>query len=346
MKRTLTLDDIEPAVLGGAILGGGGGGSIDEGLRSARLALEAGTPQLWSPGEISAETLCVTVALVGAPSSPRAHVRAAHMLRALTQIRQVEPRIAAINTNENGAETTVNGWLQSALTGLPVLDLACNGRAHPTGLMGALGLHRMEGYRSQQAYAGGDSEHFVEGLLSGTLERAANIVRGASVEAGGLVAVARNPVPLSLAIDNGAPGAISQAIGVGRALLDGGVEAVVRHMEGEIALEGEVIDYQCERRDGLDIGHATISTKAKLRFINEFMTFDIDGHRIASFPDLIMTFDEEGRPVVSARITKGQRLTVIAVPRAKLLLSSTMAMPELFEPLDRILAASPGERSL
>lgn len=346
MKRNLTLDDIEPAVLGGAILGGGGGGLINEGLRSARLALEAGTPQLWSPEELSPETLSVTVALVGAPSSPQAYVRATHMLQALTQIRQTEPRIAAINTNENGAETTVNGWLQSALTGLPLLDLACNGRAHPTGLMGALGLHRVEGYRSRQAFAGGDSTHFVEGLLSGRLEEVANTVRYASVEAGGLLAVARNPAPLSLAVANGAPGAISQAIGIGRALLDGGIRAVVRHMDGNIALQGEVAGYQCQRRDGLDIGHVTFSSNAKLRFINEFMTFDVDGQRRASFPDLIMTFDEEGRPIVSAKITKGQRLTVITVPRGKLLLSSTMAMPELFEPLNRILTATPGETPL
>ncbi|MDK3075364.1 hypothetical protein QO034_19985, partial [Sedimentitalea sp. JM2-8] len=56
-------------------------------------------------------------------------------------------RLAAINTNENGAQTTVNGWFHSALSGLPVLDLACNGRAHPSSLMGSLGLHLEGEYR-------------------------------------------------------------------------------------------------------------------------------------------------------------------------------------------------------
>jgi DUF917 family protein len=345
MKRALTKEDIEPAVLGGAILGGGGGGSIAEGMREANLAMDAGTPHLWSIDELPSETLSVTVALVGAPSSPDAHVRAGHALNALGRIRVEEPRITALNTNENGAQTTVNGWLQSAVTGLPVLDFACNGRAHPTGLMGAMGLHRQSEFRSLQAFAGGDAWHLVQGFVCGKLDRTANLVRHASIEAGGLVAVARNPVSLSYAVKNGAPGAISQAIAVGHALLDGGVPAVAGLLSGTIAHQGDVIDYRCERRDGLDVGHVTLSAGATLRFINEFMTFDRDGLRMASFPDLIMTFDDAGYPVVSADIVSGQTLTVLTVPRRSLLLSSTMSMQDLFEPLNSILGSSTSSRT-
>jgi len=65
VKRQLTVDDVEAAVLGGAILGGGGGGLIEEGLRVARLALAAGVPELWSVDEFDPQAITTTVAIVG-----------------------------------------------------------------------------------------------------------------------------------------------------------------------------------------------------------------------------------------------------------------------------------------
>lgn len=70
MKRDLTVDDIQAAVLGGAILGGGGGGFVDAGLQEAQLALQVGTPQLWSVDEFDPQDMTATVALVGAPAAP------------------------------------------------------------------------------------------------------------------------------------------------------------------------------------------------------------------------------------------------------------------------------------
>jgi DUF917 family protein len=91
MKRTLTPDDIEAAVYGGAILGGGGGGFIEPGLRTARLALQVGSPQLWSVDEFDEDVLSATVALVGAPAAPNALVQPAHLIRALDLLQSQLP---------------------------------------------------------------------------------------------------------------------------------------------------------------------------------------------------------------------------------------------------------------
>ncbi|MEU1436303.1 hypothetical protein ABZ438_19720 [Streptomyces sp. NPDC005786] len=104
------------------------------------------------------------------------------------------------------------------MTGLPVVDLACNGRAHPSSVMGAMGLHQEENYLSSQGYAGGEPYAYVEGSVSGGLEATSNVVRRASVEAGGWVGVARNPVEVGYAVRHGAPGAIGQIFGIGVAL--------------------------------------------------------------------------------------------------------------------------------
>lgn len=342
MKRPLTTDDIEAAVIGGAVLGGGGGGFLEPGRRAARTALQVGTPQLWTADEFDPQDMVVTVGLVGAPAAPDAHVSAAHLLRAFELLRQSLPdkrRPVALHTNENGSETTINGWLQSALTGLPVVDLACNGRAHPTSVMGAMGLHRVEDYTSVQAFAGGRSEKYLEGVVSGNMEATSSLVRRASVDADGWVGVARNPVTVDYAVSNGAPGAISEAIEIGRRHLDGGIEAVAGYLGGQIVAQGKVREYRCVQSGGRDLGLVALDDAAAtvIHFANEYMTLEQNGSRIARFPELITTFAADGTPVPSAAVKEGQELMVLHAPVDRLPLARTMFMPELYEPLEEAL---------
>jgi len=340
VKRQLTHDDIRAAVYGGAVLGGGGGGFVERGLRTAELALQVGTPELWSADEFADEDLTATVALVGAPAAPDPQVLPTHLVRALELLRRELPGpLVALHTNENGAETTINGWFHAALTGLPVIDLACNGRAHPSSQMGAMGLHRREGYRSSQGYAGGKPHAYVEGAVSGRLDATSNVVRRASVEANGWVGVARNPVEVGYAVRNGAPGAISFAIELGRRFLAEGPAGAARQLGGEIAASGTVREYRCEQREGLDVGVAVLDDAAgtTLHFVNEYMALDLAGERRAAFPDLITTFDEAGQPLASADVEVGKRVEVLVAPAENLLLSPTMYMPEVYAPVEALL---------
>jgi DUF917 family protein len=330
-------------VTGGAILGGGGGGHVADGVAIARRALACGRPELWSLDELPGDALTITVAVVGAPGATGAHVSADQHVRALRLAEQAlgdRGPIAAINTNENGAATTVNGWLQAAVTGLPVLDAPCNGRAHPTGLMGSLGLHRDRAFVSVQGFAGGRGAKAIEGSTTGSLESVAALVRRASAEAGGLVAVARNPVRADVLGRRGAPGGVTEAIRVGLAHARGGVAGVARYLGGRVAGEGRVALARCELREGFDVGEVVIegAPPLRLRFVNEYLTLHAGARRVAGFPDLVMTFDARtGAPVVSADVRRGQRLAVLCVPATRLLLSSTMFMPELLAPVARLL---------
>jgi len=345
MKRKLTANDVTAAVMGGAILGGGGGGLIRDGERMARRALEVGAPELWSVDEFDPRDFSATVALVGAPSAPDQQVAPEDYARALELLRGAQPkdqRIVGINTNENGAATTVNGWLQAALTGLPVLDLACNGRAHPSSLMGALGLHLEPDYVSVQAFAGGPPGRHVEGTLRGTLANVGSLVRSASVEAGGMVAVARNPVAIDYAIRHGAPRAIGHAIEVGRAWIEGGAAGAARALGGRIVAEGTVADYRCAQRGGLDEGSLTLddAERTTLRFVNEYMLRTSAGARVTVFPDLMMTFDGADAPIVSAEIRTGMSIKILEAPSRNLILSRTMSMPDLYRPFEALLGES------
>ncbi|WP_425059082.1 hypothetical protein SCACP_37390 [Sporomusa carbonis] len=342
-KIALDQHSVECAVYGGAILGGGGGGWIEEGMHVGRLALEIGQPQLFTVDELDDQDCLVAVSLVGAPGAKEKYVKPIHYSRALELLRkQFSMPVHGITTNENGAGTTVNGWFQAAVSGLPVIDCPCNGRAHPTGLMGSLNLSENTDYVSYQAAVGGKAGRYIELCISGSLNRAASMIRRASVEAGGLVAVARNPVSVAYAKQNGAPGAVQQAMAVGEALLshqgEAAVEAVVSILDGKVITTGTVTGYKMETTGGFDVGTIQLDGDYEITFWNEYMTLEKDGQRLATFPDLIMTLDAKtARPVVSAAVERDQHITVIVAPKENLILGTTMRNKNLLQPIEEII---------
>jgi hypothetical protein len=329
---------VKAAAYGGAILGGGGGGSLEEGLRLGRLALDLGRPTLAEIDELADEETIVTVSAVGAPSQAQAEdgVKPTDYARAVRLLhRQLEREIAALLPSEVGGLAALNGTVQSAILGIPVLNAACNGRAHPTGLMGAMGLDRKLGYVSRQVAVSGSFALYVEG----DLQRAAQAVRRAAELAGGLVAVARNPVPLAYVRAHAAVGALSLAVQVGQAFLQARegpdrVEQVAQVLGGQILAQGRVDNLQLRAEGGFDLGHLRVGG-VELTFCNEYMTLERDGERLATFPDLIVTFEAHtGRPVTSAEVHSGQELLVLVVPKERLKLGAGMRNPELFRDVE------------
>ncbi len=343
-RLALTAAHVEAAVLGGAVLGGGGGGWIPEGLARGRLAVALGTVELISVDDLPPDSMIATAALVGAPSPKEQFVRPVDFIRAMRLLAErAGVRLGGIIANENGGGATVNGWLQAAALGLPVVDAPCNGRAHPTGLMGAMGLQRMEGYTSHQVAAGGNpaAGRYLEVYAAGAIRRAAFLIRTASIEAGGTVAVARDPVPLLYVRDHAAPGAIRQAIATGEAMLAarprGGravMEATAGILGGQVADEGTVESVRLEVAGGYDVGTVQIRGRRgryELTFWNEYMTLETDGERRATFPDLIATMNaEDSTPLATAEVAQGMRVAVLVVPRQRLILGAGMRDPELF----------------
>lgn len=330
---------VRAAVYGGAVLGGGGGGAIEEGLRLGRLALEVGRPCLMTLDEMDDEAVLVTVAVVGAPSAPDQYLEPMHYVQALQLLMaHLDTPVTGLITNENGGLATLNAWFQSAVTGLPVVDAPCNGRAHPTGLMGAMGLHLVAGYISRQAAVGGDPStgRHVRLYVESNLQSAASMVRQVAVEAGGLVAVARNPVTVAYARDNAAPGALRQAIEVGKTLLTSGnpldaAQAICDLLDGEIICQATVERVALDIKGGFDIGRIHIRGGYELAFWNEYMTLEQQGQRLATFPDLIVTLaTDEIRPLCSAELREGQEVLIIHAPRKRLRLGAGMRQLDLF----------------
>ncbi len=354
MKEAIPITEqtIEAAVLGGMVLGGGGGGWPEDGRRLGQLALAIGNPRLVSVDSLVSDAILVTVGLVGSPASEERYVKPIHYVRAVELLQKSLGRpVAGLITNENGATATLNGWLQSACLGLPVVDAPANGRAHPTGVMGSMGLHQDPAYTSVQVAVGGnpDRGRYVEAVFNGSLQQTAALVRATAVSAGGFVAVARNPVTAGYAKENGAPGAIAMAIDLGSAMLgkDGpaAYHAAANALRGEIVTCARVEQLSLTSEGGLDLGHAHLRDGSGaglvLTFLNEYMTLDRGSERLGSFPDLIMTFDAvTGVPLLSAQLREGQEIALLVVPRSQLILGAGMRDPELLRDVEKMIGTT------
>ncbi len=344
-ERILLTEELaEAAVLGGAVLGGGGGGSMKDGLVAARLAVRMGDVELIPIDELSGDQTVLTVSAVGSPAAKEKYVRPAHFIRTVELFQKsFGVRPDSLITNECGGGATVNGWLQAAALGMALVDAPCNGRAHPTGIMGSMGLHQVKDYLSKQIAVGGDprTNRYLEICVNGSMEATAAAVRNASIQVGGLVAVARNPVSVEYARRNAAPGAIAKCIGLGKVMLAArlkrpamAVAVAADFLQGKVLVTGPVKHVHLETRGGFDVGLVTLEGPhgmVELSFWNEYMTAEIDGERLGTFPDLLETLDAHtGEPISTAEIQEGREVGVIHVPRGKLILGAGMKDPALF----------------
>lgn len=360
---------IEAAVLGGAVLGGGGGGWIEEGRELAGIAVERGFREILPIEDVPEDALLLTVSAVGAPSAKSAALKPDDYVRAVELfLEKTGIKVHGLISSEIGSLGIVNGWVQSAFLNIPVVDAPCNGRAHPLGLMGSMGLHRDKEYASFQVAVGGNEAkgNRVEAFFKGSLPEASKLVREASIKAGGMVAVARNPVPAHYVKKNGAPGAIWIALELGKVMLEarktldsekmpeskkilkgnicGSAEAIkeiVDHLGGNFWIKARVDKINLRTEGGLDIGKLLLRDQEKhyeLTFWNEYMTLEAEGRRIATFPDLIMTFDSNtALPLISAEIKENCEVFVIAVPSYKLILGAGMHDPGLLKTVENAI---------
>lgn len=341
----LTREMVEAASLGGCLLGGGGGGSLARGRAIGELAVQVGQPRLARLEELAESAVIVTVSAVGAPAAEHQFCTPMYYVRAVELLRRSGLDIAGLITSENGGLATLNGWFQSAVLDIPVVDAPCNGRAHPTGTMGSIGLNKLAGYVSRQAAVGGSPDRgaYTEIVVSAQVAEAARLVRQAAVSAQGMVAVARNPVSVAYARQHAAGGAVSQAIELGKRMLAAGpagaAPAAAGFLSGEVVATGEVCDLALETAGGFDVGRLGIragKAEYRLTFWNEFMTLEREGRRLATFPDLIATVDaSSGLPLPTADLRDGARVALVIAPRRSLILGAGMRDPELFRDAEK-----------
>lgn len=349
--RELTVQDAEDACLGGGVLACGGGGWLDHGLQNGRLSVTLGRPKLVSIDEVPQDGLIITITAIGAPASddfemwPKDYIKAFELVREAAQALLGRPVVGVMNA-QNGYSSSVNCWMPAAAFDLPVVDAAGDVRAHPTIKLGAMGYASEPHYQTVQAVVGGKRAEgaYLEVVARGSLLRTANILRAVSVQAGGFIASARLPLPVTIVKERAALGAISTAIELGAAIRaaqpQGGTavtKAITRTLGGEILALGEVTDARLYTQGGFDHAQYTVQSgrrQLRLWLMNEFMAADVDGERHSTFPDTLSVLDaESGLPLKSAEIKPGRRVAALHVDHRQLPLGQGVldraAYPEL-----------------
>lgn len=349
--RELTHDDALDAISGGSVLACGGGGWVWHGELMGDLATRVGRPVLVTADELPDDALIATVTAIGAPASPNWEIRPLDYVRALELLMEAVGRpVDAVMTAQNGSSTTLNGWIQSAVLGVKVLDAAGDVRAHPTGKLGSMGLTERPGYETVQVlYGGNRALHGETSVVArGSVTTTANVLRDACVRGGGFMASARNPVDMGWVRANAALGAISYALRLGGAMRTaapaGGaavIEAVCDTTKGEVLGTGVVEQLRPVTTSG-GFDHGTFRVgDLTIPFLNEYMAVDRDGTRLATFPDVIALLNTTTGTIVSiadvATATTPFEVAVVAVDRTHLPLSSGVTDPGALAEVEAIM---------
>lgn len=341
-------EKIKDLLAGSLFLGGGGGGSPEEGYARAMSALKQGKVELISLQELrqrhknSGKGYIVTFSGVGSPASESAFYSDQVYPRITKLIqKQLDGPIIGVIPCEIGASSSFETFIPAVLLDVPIIDAPCNGRAHPLGTMGSLGLERGKNHTIQAAAGGRENtDDYVEMFAEGSVEHTSALVRNAASLAGGAVAVCRNPVSLSYLEEHGAKGAYSLATEIGHLLRSGtdflaGIEKVLAHLGGKRLCCGKVSDFQLSTDNALDYGSFSIAGY-RIGFCNEFMTVSTESSRLYTFPDLITAFDIDSKTIVStAQIENDQKLLLTAVPYKNLPLGAGLKNKKNYEPLER-----------
>lgn len=349
MRRKLTHKDAHPAMMGGLLLSAGGSGlsrSLERHDVAAEVALGYGDVAFVSLDELPTEGWILVSTSVGAPgfAEPelvlRDHVEAAKKLIEILGSKPVGIMC--------GHVPGFNGWLVAAALDVPYVDAAANGRGHPTVSMGGMGLASRPEVSivqiAQAGYSGTGSKISV--VAEGNLVKTSSMMRHCASISGGLVASARGPYGVDFTTENGAAGAITFQIELGDAMLAAKaglprVKAAADFMNGEVLVTGTVTKNDVSYRDGFDVGELHIfdgTRSIRLGVFNEFMTADVDGKRVATFPDMIGSLEPKtGDPIAIAQVPEGSDVAIVVAHHSKFPLGKGAIDQAVFAEVEKAL---------
>jgi uncharacterized protein len=349
--RELTFEDARAASLGGLVFGAGGGG-LERGLEAARTVFQVGTPVLAGLDELDGDDQVMIMTGVGAPGTQRRLTWPRDGLRALELACEAwhgHGALVGTMTAHPGA-FMAGTWLANALDPhLAVIDCNANGRGHPTVAMGGMGLASRTDISVVQAAVGGVEDHHghVEIVARGPVGIVSSILHHASAEAGGSLLASRGPFPVEFLREYGAVGAVSACIRLGEAMTaaeGAGGEAMISAIRdtlggrelgrGPLRSAGVVV------RENWDVGTLEVDSGSRLviHVCNEYMAAEIDGERVATYPDLIVTLAEsDGMPTPAAHREPGERIVVLAVPRDRIPLGAGVREASVYRDPERLL---------
>lgn len=335
--RKLLRDDLINILFGCAILGTGGGGSLEEGLKMIEEALAAGKEfKLASFEDLKSDDIIGTPYACGAISplteeeiKKYARLKETEESFYILCMRQLESflgrEVSAVISTELGGGNTATALYVGAMTGKYIVDGDPAGRSVP-----AL-QHSTYYLKGVPMCPMSVMNRFGEGAVFTNVfddERGEDMVRALAVVSRNTIAVMDHVNTAQVLKDAVIRGAISHAEAIGKAFLTAKAEgkdyvkAVTEAGNGRPMFEGTVTKSSYETRDGYTYGDTFIAGSGEYEgkelhiwYQNENIISWLDGEPFVTVPDLICMFDlDEKMPQLNPYARVGEHTAVIALP--------------------------------
>ena len=335
--RILNREDMMNILLGCTILGTGGGGSLDEGIRIIDEALAAGKSfRLVSFDELDPDAVIGTPYACGAISPltdeekrKYARLKETEESMYLLNMRQLERflghDVSAVISTELGGGNTATAFYVAAMTDRVIVDGDPAGRSVP-----AL-QHSTYYLKGVPMCPMAVMNEFGEGAVFTNVyddERGEDLVRALAVVSRNTIAVMDHVNKASVLKDAVIRGAITYAEKIGKAFLEtkaaGGdyVASVISAGGGREMFRGIVKESSFETRDGYTFGDTVLEGEGiyaghtlHIWYQNENIISWLDGKPYVTVPDLICFFDlDEAMPQLNPYAKEGERAAIVALP--------------------------------
>ncbi len=327
--------DLDAIEIGAAILGTGGGGNPYIGKLRCREELKKGNIIKVIPlDELPDDALVVSLGGIGAPVVGIEKIEEGEeCLRALRAVeREVGKTVDALISVEIGGANSMEPMLTAAQAGLPVVDGDGMGRAFPEMQMCTWSIY---GHREAPAAMADEKGSIV--VIRDTpddvwLER---IARSVVVTMGAAAGLASQPMRGEFVKRAAIPGTITQALKLGRAVLDAQannvdpVQTVIDQENGKLLMTAKIVDLERHLKGGFAVGHLSLEgfddfhgDTGRIDLQNEFLVFRRNDVVEACVPDLVVVLDSDtGLPITTEMLRYGQRVAVIGLPAHPLMRS-------------------------
>ncbi len=331
--RTLEWDSLQDILIGAALLGTGGGGSLDKGLETVRADLRSGrSVRLADPDELAPDTWACTPYYCGslAPTgkTPFKAGKAPYdgqecLLAAKVLERHLGVSFGTTVATELGGGNTAAALSVAAQLGLPALNADGAGRSvpdlqHSTYFVAGIPIAPMgiaNKYGDEAVVQHVEDDFHAEAL-----------VRAMAVASGGHVGVADHPGRIADLRKGLVLRSITFSEKVGHAIRGKAkdiVHAVLAATDGYLLFRG-VAASDCKYDDtaGFTFGEMALrgvdedrGSRYRIWFKNENIMAWKNGRVDVTAPDLVCLLDVDKRaPILNPWLKKGQRIAVFGLP--------------------------------
>lgn len=324
----LDAQDVAALEIGAGILGTGGGGNPYVGKLRALQELRHGRALKILPlASLADDAKVVTVGGIGAPLISFERIKEGR--EGLRALRALEERLGfradAIACFEIGGQNAMEPLITAAAAGLPVVDGDGMGRAFPEMQMCTFSIYGHRSTPSVMCDLHGNVVAFESAASEIWHERMA---RACVIAQGGSSTLASAPMSGAFVKAHAVPGTYTQALELGRAVLDARrrhadpVETICAREKGRRLAVGKIVELKRHFRGGFNVGEALLEgydadrgARCEILVRNEFLIFRRDGVVTCCVPDLVVVLDADtGLPITTELLRYGQRVAVIGLP--------------------------------